>query len=450
MIFKKIVSLLRDDSTQGKVIRNVFWATTGKVVTLLSTLFVGILVARYLGPEQYGLMNYIISIVALFGIFSTFGTTEIIIRELSKKDLSKEEILGTSFLLRVTLAGLTFIGIAIYLMLSDETTETSIMILIYAFTIFFSCFDVIRYYFTSIIQNEYVVKSEIARTVIGALIKIVLLLIKAPLSAFIIALSFDFFLLASGYMLAYKKKVGNPFEWRFNKNFGRELLNTSFPLLISSAAVIVYQRIDQVMINRMLDNEQLGYFSTAASFMGVATFIPAIMVQTVSPILVRHKKTDEQIYQQEAQRMMNVTTWLTIIVSCILSALSYYIIRYTYGMEYLAAVPAMQILAFKAVGIALTTTGGQLTIIDNNHQLGFIRNILSCFVCILCNWYFIPRWGIIGSAWATIVTVLFTGGLANIFIPRYHYILKMQCISIFCGWKDLKKVIIITYNKRNK
>ena len=436
-IFKKLIALLHSDSTQGKIIRNVFWATTGKVVTLLSTLFVGILVARYLGPEQYGLMNYIISIVALFGVFSTFGTTEIIIRELSKKDLSKEEIIGTSFLLRIVLAGITFVGIATYLMLSDETTETSLMILIYAFTIFFSCFDVIRHYFTSIVQNEYVVKSEIARTVIGALIKIVLLIIRAPLSAFIMALSFDFFLLASGYVLAYKKKVGSLFEWKFNKDFGRKLLTTSFPLLISSAAVIVYQRIDQVMINRMLDNEQLGYFSTAASFMGVVTFIPAIMVQTISPILIRYKKEDERLYEQEAQRMMNVTTWLTIIVSCILSFLSYYIIRYTYGIEYLAAVPVMQILVFKAVGIALTTTGGQLIVIENIHQVAFIRNILSCFVCIICNYFFIPRWGIIGSAWATIITVIFTGGIANVFIPRYNHILKKQCIAFFLGWKDL-------------
>ena len=97
----------------------------------------------------------------------------------------------------------------------------------------------------------------------------------------------------------------------------------------------------------------------------------------------------------------------------------------------------MQILAFKAVGIALTTTGGQLIIIENIHQVAFIKNILACFVCIGCNYLLIPHWGIIGSAWATIITVMFTGGLANIFIPRYHHILKKQIIAIFLGWRDL-------------
>ena len=113
LFLTKLKSQFHSDSTRGKVVRNVFWAVVGKVVTLLSTLFVGILVARYLGPEQYGLMNYIISIVGLFTVFSTFGTTDIIIRELSKKNVPKEVILGTSFLMRIALAVIMIIGICI-------------------------------------------------------------------------------------------------------------------------------------------------------------------------------------------------------------------------------------------------------------------------------------------------------------------------------------------------
>lgn len=432
-----IFNKFHSDSTQGKVIRNVFWAVTGKVVTLLSVLFVGILVARYLGPEQYGLMNYVISVVALFNILSVFGTTEIIIRELSKGEIPKEVILGTSFFTRLGLAIITVLIICIYLLFSNEGHETSVLILIYSLSCIFSCFDVIRFYFTSIIQNEYVVKSEIYRTLIGAGLKIILLLLEAPLYTFVMALTLDFALIAGGYLIAYRQKVALLSAWKFNRKFAKDLLKTSFPLLISSAAVIVYQRIDQVMINKMLNNESLGYFSTAASFIGIITFIPAIVIQTTAPILVRCKRENPVRYQQESQRIMNITTWVTIIVSIIISALSYYIIRYTYGIEYLAAVPVMQVLVFKAVGIALTTMGGQLIVIENIHQVAFIRNILACLVCVICNYLLIPRWGIVGSAWATIITVTFTGGIANLFIPRYHHIFKKQCIAFFLGWKDI-------------
>ena len=87
LFLTKLKSQFHSDSTRGKVVRNVFWAVVGKVVTLLSTLFVGILVARYLGPEQYGLMNYIISIVGLFTVFSTLENYQ---RKMSLRKLSSE------------------------------------------------------------------------------------------------------------------------------------------------------------------------------------------------------------------------------------------------------------------------------------------------------------------------------------------------------------------------
>lgn len=436
MLIDKIIDKFNITPTKVKILKNVFWAVTGKVVTLLSTLVVGIFVARYLGPEQYGLMNYVISIVALFTVFATFGTTEIIIRELVKKELSKDIILGSAFAVRVGLAVVCLIVIGVYLAFSNETAETAIMILIYAFSIFFSCFDVIRFYFTSIVENEYVVKSEIFRTLVGAVVKVVLLLCHAPLIAFVIALAFDFLLLASGYTLAYLKKVDSIRKWKVNKAFIKALLSTSFPLLISNAAVIIYQRIDQVMIAKMLDNEAVGYFSTAASFIGIVTFVPTIMVQTTSPLLVGFWKNDKERYKKESQRIMNLTTWITMIVCIIISLLSDPIIRYTYGTAYLASIPVLQILSFKAVGVALITIGGQLIIIENIHKWAFVRNLLSCVLCIISNYYLIPLWGVIGSAWATLIIVFFTGCFSNIFVPQYFHILKMQIISIFVGYKD--------------
>ena len=169
-------------------------------------------------------------------------------------------------------------------------------------------------------------------------------------------------------------------------------------------------------------------------------FVPTIVIQTVSPILVKYRKEDLHRYEVESQKIINIVTWGTIVLSSLTSIFSYYIIRYTYGVEYLAAVPVMQILAFKAVGLALSMIGGQLIIIENIHQIAFVRNIIACFVCIVCNYILIPRWGIIGSAWATIITVMFTGGIANVFIPRYHHILKKQCIALFLGWRDLFRI----------
>lgn len=444
MFFDKYLN--RISGTKRKVVANVFWALLGKIVTMLSTLIVSVLVARYLGPEQFGVMNYVISLVSLFSIFATFGMSDIVVRELSKRELSKDEILGTAFILRLILSSITITCVIIYALLFENKDGLSTMMIIYSIYMLFACFDVIRCYFISIIQNKRVVISEISRSLLGALIKIGLVIFNAPLIYFIAALAIDFLLLAMGYLTNYQK-IDTCKNWKYNSKFALFLLKNSFPLLIAGAATTIYQRIDQVMIAKMIDNASVGYFSTALSFVGVLVFVPTIMIQTVSPILVDFKKNNPQRYDIESQRMMNLIVWATIIVCVILSLLSYPIIYITYGIKYLPAVPVMQILVFKAVGLALTMTGGQLIIIENIHKFAFVRNILACVVCVISNYLLIPHWGIIGSAWATIITVMFSGGLGNLLIPPYHHILKKQFYCICFGWKDFIKIQTIIRSK---
>jgi hypothetical protein len=50
---------------------------------------------------------------------------------------------------------------------------------------------------------------------------------------------------------------------------------------------------------------------------------------------------------------------------------------------------------------------------------------------------FIPRWGLVGTAVASILTYLYAGTFSNIFIPRYWFVLKTQIKAILWGWKDL-------------
>lgn len=194
------------DGNKKKIFMNVFWAMTGKVVNMLGALLVGILVARYLGPEQYGVMNYVISYVTLFSVLATFGLSNIEVRELAKSPENRNAILGTCFRLRLFFSTVAYILIVVTLVIFKTDLFTTTMILLYGLTLYTQCcFEVIRNYFTSIVKNEYIVKTEIARTLIGAGIKIVLLFIKAPLWCFIVAVIFDTILVASGYTLSYKK-----------------------------------------------------------------------------------------------------------------------------------------------------------------------------------------------------------------------------------------------------
>ena len=433
--------------TKQKVVRNLFWAVTGKVVTLLGSLLVGIFVARYLGPEQYGLMNYVVSFVALFQVFASFGLDNIEIREESKCKGTGEKgrvpgveantILGTAFGLRLIFAGITMLFVILTAWLFEADTFTKWMITLYSLSMIMNTFGVIRNYFTSIVWNEYIVKTEISRTIIGALIKVILLLLHAPLAWFIAATLFDTILIAGGYLLSYRKQIASPRLWTFDLPTAKYLIKESFPLLLSGAAVVVYQKIDQVMIGNMIDKASVGQFSVASKFVELLIFIPTILSQTIAPLLVRIHQSGEKAYENKAFNFISITVWLCLLFAIVVSLLSNFVVIYTFGVQYSAAIPVLQIMAFKVLGMALSQTVGQMIIIEKQQKYAFIRNLMGCVVCVILNFFLIPRYGIIGSAYVSIITTLFVGWIANFLIPPYRRYFWLQCKALLLGWKEL-------------
>ena len=440
-LIDKILSKLGASETKIKVFRNLYWAVLGKVVTLLGGLFVGILVARYLGPEQYGLMSYVISYVSLFQIFASFGMEGIEVREMSKDGVDVNLILGTVFRIKLILAIITVILVIGTALIFETSSFTIFMIVIYSFSIILNRFSVIRSYFTAIVWNEYIVKTEISRTILGAIIKIILLLCKAPLWTFVVASVFDIVLLSVGYILAYQTKIAPMSLWKYDRNIAKYFFKQSFPLMLSGAAVVIYQRIDQVMIGNMIDKEAVGQFSVATRFVEVLIFVPTIIAQTITPVLVKlWNQSDKNLYKQRVQLFMNVTIWGCLLLAFFVFIFSDKLIIYTFGREYIPAIALLQVMVFKTFGIALAATSGQIIVIEELQKYAVIRNILGCFTCIGLNLLMIPILGVIGAAYVSIIATIVSGCLSHLFIPQYRSLFYMQIKAISLGWIDLFKI----------
>ncbi|MCQ2307754.1 MAG: flippase [Bacteroidales bacterium] len=423
-----------------KVTKNIGWAVAGKTVSLLGGLLVGILVARYLGPEQYGLMNYVISYVCIFQVFATFGLDSIEIREESRHPEERDVIIGTAFTIKIILAAITLAAVAVSVTITETDSFTRWMIMLYSVSIVLNSLNVIRNHFTSLVWNEYVVKTEISRTVIGALIKIGLLFAKAGLGWFIAVYTFDFVLLASGYCTSYRLKIGRMKLWRFDIKWAKYLVAQSFPLMLTGAAVMIYQRIDQVMIGKMIDSASVGQFSVASKFVEVLIFVPTIIAQTVAPILIRTREKDYDEYKKKSQVFMNVTIWGSVFMAVVTSLVSYYLVILTFGEKYLPAVAILQILSFKAVSVALSNTAGQLLIIEGLQKYAILRDGFGCVICVVFNLLLIPRFGTEGAAVVAILSNLSAGYIADLFIPQYRHLFRMQSKALLLGWKDIFKI----------
>lgn len=433
----KLFDRFKLGSTRKTIASNVFWALLSKMTNLLSGLIVGIIVARYLGPEQYGLMNYVISFVFLFQTLSVFGLDNIEIREESRYLDQYNKIIGTSFGIRLITGAICIILCIGTSLIMEADNTTTLLVAIYSSSIAFNSLIVIRNYFYSLVRNRYVAQAEITRTIICICIKLVLLFLQAPLIWFIIATALDSLIVGIGFYTAYRKTIGKVNLWTFDRKYALYLLKESLPLMLTSAAVIIYQRIDQVMIGRLIDKESVGYFSVASRFVEILIYIPMILSQTVSPLLTRALANSREEFLRKSQQFMNTSVWTSLIAAVAMSLCAYWIIMILFGEAYLPAVVILQIMAFKAVSVALSNTAGAMLVVEGLQKYAILRDGLGCIVCISLNLLLLPCFGVVAAAVVAIASNIAAGYIADALIPAYRHLFVMQTKALLTGFTDI-------------
>ena len=191
------------------------------------------------------------------------------------------------------------------------------------------------------------------------------------------------------------------------------------------------------MLGNMIDKQSVGFYSVAGKFTELCIFVPTILSQTITPILVKLYENNITEYKNKAQSFMNLTIWGTVVGCLIICLIASPLIKYTFGPQYISSIALLQIMVFKVIGYAFAQTTGAMIVIEKKQQLVVIRNIIGCITSIGLNLLFIPLWGVKGAVITSVITAFCTGLISHIFIPKYHTILRMQIICIMIGWKDL-------------
>ncbi len=257
--------------------------------------FVGIWVARYLGPERFGLFSYAQSFVALFAAIATLGLDGIVIRELVNDENQREKLLGTAFILRLVGAVLVLSLLAVSVFFHAKDYHTNSLIFIIASATVFQSFNVIDFYFQSAVLSKYVVYSNVFSLLLSSLIKVILILNQAPLVAFAYVILFDSLVLASGFVYFYVLKRLSIWRWRFDKVVATSLLKDSWPLILSGLVVSMYMKIDQIMIQNMLGSREVGQYAAAVRLSEVWYFIPMVISSSLFPAILNAKKISKEL-----------------------------------------------------------------------------------------------------------------------------------------------------------
>ena len=419
-----------DEEAFNKYLKNTGWLMFGKVLSLI----VGLVIARYLGPDLFGDLNFGLSLVAILAAVGALGLDTFIIREIIKEPSRRDEILGTSLWLRIiTNAAAIPLAMAIYYfshkLSSNPGEPLTVMVGLLALASFFKSFNVIDAYFQSQVQSKYVVQVQNICLIISAAVKLVLIYLGLPLIYIVSALVFDGFILALGLIIIYHKRGFNIFHWNFYAGRAKSLLKQSSPLILSAVMVSIYMKIDVVMLKEV-GSKAVGIYSAAANLSEAWYFIPVAIVTSVFPALVNARKTDLNRYQKRLGNLYDLLVYICLPVGIFISFTSDFIIHFLYSNKYEGAGAMLSIHIWSGIFVFLGSASSQYLIAEGYTKIAFYRTAAGALINILLNLWLIPKYAGIGASIATLVAC-FVSTFYILLIPKTRQQGIMMLKSLF-------------------
>jgi polysaccharide transporter, PST family len=424
------LSLLKSRSGLRAIIANTGWLFADRILRMGAGLFVGVWVARYLGAKQFGIFNYATAFVALFNPISTLGLNAVVIRNIVNDSSNKEQILGTTFCLKI-LGGIASLSLAvgcIYLFRPDDNLSVWLVAILATGGIFES-FDSIDLLFQSQVQSKFTVVAKNTAFIIVTLLQVTLITMQAPLIAFAWVKLADFGLGALGLTIAYRVKGYSMKLWRWSFPLAKNLLKESLPLILSGLTIMIYMRIDQIMLGEMVGDKAVGIYSAATRISEVWYFIPMAICSSVNPSIYAAKEKSEELYYRRIGQLLRVMTLSSIIVAVPMTFLSGTVIVMLFGSDYAEAGNILAIHVWASLFVFTGVGTSSWFVTEGLTHLSFRRTVMGAIINVVLNFFLIPVYGGVGAAIATVISQAVASFLSNAFHSKSRRIFKLQLKS---------------------
>jgi PST family polysaccharide transporter len=394
-----------ENAALQRIFHNVGWLSFDRVLRLTLGVFVGVWVARYLGPDQFGVLSYALALVALASTVSEMGLRQVVVRGIVRDPIGAAAMLGTALVLRL-LAGIfayLLTIIAVSLVGPDDPVLKSIVYIL-GFGLIFRLVDVLGAWFESQVLSKYLVWVQNSVLVLVSGGQVYLILADADLVAFAWVGLLQAMLLSIGFVLLYICHKLTPKNLSVSKDLLLKMAKDSWPLMLSALSVMVYMRIDQVMLASMVGSKSAGIYSAAIKLSEVWYAIPTILAVTLFPAILESRKNDIGLYRRRMQRLMNLLVLISLSVSLVVTFLADPLIQILYGNGYSGAGVVLKIHIWASVFVFVGVAGNRWYLAEDLQNLILYRTLAGAGLNIILNLVLIPLYREIGAAISTLVS----------------------------------------------
>lgn len=388
---------------KNKIARNAFWIIGGKAIHMLFAFIVGILTARYLGPGNYGLINYAAAYTTFFFSLCTLGINSVIVKEMVDSPEEEGAALGTTICLRGISSVLSaFMILGIVLIVDGDEKTTLAVTALSSLGLIFQVFDTFNYWFQAHLKSKYSAIASTIAYIVVSVYKLFLLMKGAAVEWFALAAAIDHIVVALLLFLSYKRLKGPKLSFSLKK--AKMLLRSSRHFILAGIMVSVYGSVDKLMLKQMLNESAVGHYATAVSVCNMWVFVLTAIIDSMYPVIMKNNNENVLEFERSNKVLYAIVFYIAMFVSAVICVIGEPLIQIMYGEAYLPAAAPMRVItwyvAFSYLGVARNAW-----MVSKNKQKYLVFLYVGAAVTnVILNAALIPYWGAVGAAAASLVT----------------------------------------------
>lgn len=388
--------------TVARVAKNTGVVIIGKTISGLLIMAITILLARSLGANRFGIYCFVFAYLGFFAILMDLGVKTILVREISRDRTKANKFLGNAIVMKIILSVFAFVLACSVISFLKYPFDTKLLVYIASLSFLVSFSSLYEVIFQVDLKMKYPALVNIMNVVMRLLLFFYLIYLKAPLLWFVVA--YIITLLPGLFIiLRLSRKFIKP---KFEIDFGiwRKLLKESWPIALTAAFIMLYMRIDQIMLFQMKGPGAVGHYAAAVRLTEALNILPVAFMVSVFPLFSKYFISSRERLEKAYHLSFKYMAIIIVPIAMGVCILSEPIIKLIYGTQFLNVAPALGILIWSEIFAFLGVIHLNILISVGLQKLDFIFTLSGAVVNIILNIVLIPHYGIIGAAVATVIS----------------------------------------------
>lgn len=393
-----------------------------------------VVIARTLGPAEFGTYSYALATVALFAFLGQAGLDALLIREIVRAPSRATHILSEGLILRLGGAACAAAGsICIAILFASSKTPGSVaLVSILSLTGLLQAGWIVESLLLANRRFAGVALSKMFAYMVAAALRLIALLFPNPLIALAIVAVLESFFCVAFLWHVSRNQLGvawNSLEKPDFRNVSA-LAKLAAPMLLSAFTIAVYSRIDIFMLGRMAGSEAAGLYTAGTLLSEGFYLIPAAVMAAASPRLARLYVLDARTFDGELHGFLRILSALGLAIAIVVTLVGPLVLPWLFGSRYVAANPVLQIHIWSTWAVFVSTASDPYYINYDLRRLYLIKTSVAAAINVALNFALIPKYGPVGAAWATLVAYATSAILIGALSPQTRPLFTMQIHAI--------------------